>query len=57
MKHNQHLFTSLPNQFRSTPVVCTASTSYIIRDGGIRNTCYANYRVAVGLLVGQGWER
>ena len=24
---------------------------------GTINTCYVNYRVAVGLLVGQGWER
>ena len=29
----------------------------LIREFGIRETCYANYRVAVGLLVGQGWEQ
>ena len=29
----------------------------VIREFGIRETRYANYRVAVGLLVGQGWEQ
>ena len=28
-----------------------------LREFGIRETRYANYRVAVGLLVGQGWEQ
>ena len=27
-----------------------------IREFGIREIRYVNYRVAVGLLVGQGWE-
>ena len=27
----------------------------VIREFGIRETRYANYRVAVGLLGGQGW--
>ena len=31
--------------------------AYYIREFGIREISYANYRVAVGLLVGQGWER
>ena len=29
----------------------------VIREFGIRETRYANYRVAVGLLIGQGWEQ
>ena len=28
-----------------------------IREFGIREIRYVNYRVAVGLLVGQGWEQ
>ena len=28
-----------------------------LREFGIRETRYTNYRVAVGLLVGQGWEQ
>ena len=28
-----------------------------VRELGIREIRYTNYRVAVGLLVGQGWER
>ena len=28
-----------------------------VREFGIREIRYTNYRVAVGLLVGQGWER
>ena len=31
--------------------------AYYICEFGIRETRYANYRVAVGLLVGQGWEQ
>ena len=30
---------------------------HILREFGIREARYANYRVAVGLLVGQGWEQ
>ena len=30
---------------------------HILCEFGIRETRYANYRVAVGLLVGQGWEQ
>ena len=30
--------------------------AYYIREFGIREISYVNYRVAVGLLVGQGWE-
>ena len=29
----------------------------ILREFGIRETRYSNYRVAVGLLIGQGWEQ
>ena len=29
----------------------------LIREFGIRETRYAYYRVAVGLLIGQGWEQ
>ena len=29
----------------------------VMRKFGIRETRYANYRVAVGLLKGQGWEQ
>ena len=28
-----------------------------IREFGLREIRYVNYRVAVGLLVGQGWEQ
>ena len=28
-----------------------------LREFGIREIRYANYRVAVGLLAGQGWEQ
>ena len=28
-----------------------------VREFGIREIRYTNYRVAVGLLVGQGWEQ
>ena len=28
-----------------------------VRELGIREIRYTNYRVAVGLLVGQGWEQ
>ena len=31
--------------------------AHILREFGIREARYANYRVAVGLLVGQGWEQ
>ena len=31
--------------------------AYYIREFGIREISYVNYRVAVGLLIGQGWER
>ena len=31
--------------------------AYYICEFGIRKISYANYRVAVGLLIGQGWER
>ena len=30
---------------------------HILREFRIREICYVNYRVAVGLLVGQGWEQ
>ena len=30
---------------------------YNLRELGIRGICYLNYRVAVGLLIGQGWEQ
>ena len=30
---------------------------HILREFGIGEARYANYRVAVGLLVGQGWEQ
>ena len=30
---------------------------HILREFGIREARYGNYRVAVGLLVGQGWEQ
>ena len=30
---------------------------HILHEFGIREARYANYRVAVGLLVGQGWEQ
>ena len=30
---------------------------HILCEFGIREARYANYRVAVGLLVGQGWEQ
>ena len=30
--------------------------AYYIREFGIREISYVNYRVAVGLLIGQGWE-
>ena len=30
---------------------------YNLREFGIRGICYINYRVAVGLLIGQGWEQ
>ena len=30
---------------------------HILREFGIREARYANYRVAVGPLIGQGWER
>ena len=37
---------------------CASSRAPIlIREFGIRETRYANYRVAVGLLIGQGWEQ
>jgi len=35
----------------------TVSLYKQLREFGIRETRYANYRVAVGLLVGQGWEQ
>ena len=28
-----------------------------LREFGIRGICYINYRVAVDLLIGQGWEQ
>ena len=31
--------------------------AYYICEFGIREISYVNYRVAVGPLVGQGWER
>jgi len=31
--------------------------AYYIREFGIREISYVDYRVAVGLLIGQGWER
>ena len=31
--------------------------AYYIRESGIREISYVDYRVAVGLLIGQGWER
>ena len=31
--------------------------SYNLREFGIRGTLYINYRVAVGPLIGQGWEQ
>ena len=33
------------------------NNSYNLREFGIREIPYANYRVAVSLLVGQGWEQ
>ena len=30
---------------------------YNLRELGIRGICYINYRVAVGPLIGQGWEQ
>ena len=30
---------------------------YNLREFGIRGICYINYRVAVGLLIGHGWEQ
>ena len=30
---------------------------YNLRELGIRGIRYINYRVAVGLLIGQGWEQ
>ena len=30
---------------------------YNLREFGIRGILYINYRVAVGLLIGQGWEQ
>ena len=30
---------------------------YNLREFGIRGIRYINYRVAVGLLIGQGWEQ
>ena len=36
--------------YDATSFLCYASF-------GIRATCYANYRVAVGPLVGQRWEQ
>ena len=33
------------------------NNSYNLREFGIREIRYANYRVAVSLLVGQGWEQ
>ena len=30
---------------------------WLLRKFEIREICYINYRVAVGLLVGQGWEQ
>ena len=37
---------------------CASSRAPIlIREFGIRETRYANYRVAVGLLIGQGCKR
>ena len=49
--------TFLPILSRSRYIVGITSTTYTIRVGGTINTCYVIYRVAVGLLVGQGWER
>ena len=46
----------LPILSCSRYIVGIASTTYTIHVGGIRCSHYANYRVAVGPLVGQGWE-
>ena len=32
-----------------------ATSFFMLREFGIRASCYANYRVAVGPLVGQRW--
>jgi len=34
-----------------------ATSFFMLREFGIRATCYANYRVAVGPLVGLRWEQ
>ncbi len=33
------------------------ASGLFLREFGIRGICYINYRVAVGLLIGQGWEQ
>ena len=40
-------------------IVCVLGLFSIktLRELGIRKIRYANYRVAVGLLIGQGWEQ
>ena len=40
-------------------IVCVLGlfSTKTLREFGIRKIRYANYRVAVGLLIGQGWEQ
>ena len=46
-----------PTNFAQGRLYLSHQTSYTIRVGGIRNSHYVSYRVAVGPLVGQGCER
>ena len=52
---SRHFFTHL-TLFR-VDCVHRINNLYTIRVGGTISVCNTNYRVAVGPLVGQGWER
>ena len=53
--YSSHFFTHL-TLFR-VDCVHRINNLYTIRVGGTISVCNTNYRVAVGPLVGQGWER